>query len=261
MRYLLALAALAAVAAARPVSLPISDDLQAAVRRVNPALTLYDHRRVADLDTVDTIQPESYALCTTCVSFMASTLNRLIGIIEQIGVLGGCSKVCGYLANQLEATVCVILCDVVGMEEFGKIINGLNPDPIFYCEELTVCPKTNNARATITSVNTVPASGRQGTEFDVTIAYTVHNTTGTGELDLDILPPQGFPLGGGNLIVDQVPAKYTMSFKFKTQPTQEQPFAPGMYIAAGVLCEGTCGSNHPYSYLLSQVNGTFHITQ
>jgi len=45
--------------------------------------------------------------------------------ISEGGVVGGCADLCGLLAAKTSpaiGTVCNILCDVVGVEEFIKVI-------------------------------------------------------------------------------------------------------------------------------------------
>jgi hypothetical protein len=61
-------------------------------------------------------------------------------------VLGGCSDLCSYLPTQLEATVCNLLCDVVGIEAFIDLVTDADPDPIWLCEEVDVCPISDNVR-------------------------------------------------------------------------------------------------------------------
>lgn len=74
--------------------------------------------------------------CSTCVSFMDNgmvNLNRstliliaidqLINIIANVGIAGGCGAVCGLLPAQWEATICMLACEVVGIEEFANLIN------------------------------------------------------------------------------------------------------------------------------------------
>jgi hypothetical protein len=38
------------------------------------------------------------------------------------GVIGSCGELCGYLNNEIEATVCDLICDYVGVEEFVNLI-------------------------------------------------------------------------------------------------------------------------------------------
>lgn len=53
---------------------------------------------------------------------MDQTIQTLLNIILNAGVVGSCSALCGMLPNQIEATVCNLLCDYVGIKEFIHII-------------------------------------------------------------------------------------------------------------------------------------------
>lgn len=83
----------------------------------------------------------------------------LLTLYLDAGVLGGCSDLCGLLPNQVEATVCDLVCAVVGIEGFIDLVEGAfrilssaqtaqltfvvvdaDPDPIWICEEVDVCP-------------------------------------------------------------------------------------------------------------------------
>lgn len=81
------------------------------------------------------LQPQSDWECSTCVSFMdqgtwqlcyyahSLAIDNLINIIAQVGIGGGCSAVCGLLPAQWEATICMLACEVVGIEEFANLVN------------------------------------------------------------------------------------------------------------------------------------------
>ncbi len=54
--------------------------------------------------------------CSACISFINEALNDLIQIIAQVGIGGGCSKVCGLLPSSTLATICDIVCEIAGIE-------------------------------------------------------------------------------------------------------------------------------------------------
>lgn len=56
------------------------------------------------------------------VSFTSQAIDQLLNIIVNVGVLGSCGALCSYLPNKIEATVCNLLCDYVGIDEFVKIV-------------------------------------------------------------------------------------------------------------------------------------------
>eukprot|EP01130_Rhizamoeba_saxonica_P000596 TRINITY_DN10559_c0_g1_i1.p1 TRINITY_DN10559_c0_g1~~TRINITY_DN10559_c0_g1_i1.p1 ORF type:complete len:238 (+),score=57.60 TRINITY_DN10559_c0_g1_i1:35-748(+) len=201
----------------------------------------------------------SAAECETCVSFIGQAINQLLNIILNVGVLGSCGSLCGMLPNQLEQVVCNLACDYVGIEAFVDLINYEDPDPIYICEEVTMCPIKDNAAGKINSVTITPAVGHQGDTFTIVVDFTITNATGTGELAVDVFPPEGFPFGDGELMVQTPPGRYGAKLQFEAKPNQEEPFMPGTYTVEAALCEGSCGSIHPHSYLMAKGKGTFKI--
>eukprot|EP01087_Luapelamoeba_hula_P012746 TRINITY_DN358_c0_g1_i1.p1 TRINITY_DN358_c0_g1~~TRINITY_DN358_c0_g1_i1.p1 ORF type:complete len:257 (-),score=32.38 TRINITY_DN358_c0_g1_i1:65-790(-) len=202
------------------------------------------------------------AWCPTCVSFMDQSINQLLNIIANAGVLGGCEDLCSLLPTQVEATVCNLVCDVVGIEAFIDLVNDADPDPVWICEEVSICPINDAANATVLSLTVSPLSGPQGTSFNALAVYKVGNTIGTGEVDFVVLPPDGFPFGAGELVVQQTPGSYSVRFgPISTQPSEQEPFSPGVYKVQVAVCEGSCGSSHSHSYTLSTRVAQFTITQ
>ncbi len=51
----------------------------------------------------------------------SDSLQELIEIIANVGIGGGCSKVCGLLPSSTLAGICGIVCEIVGIEEFAKV--------------------------------------------------------------------------------------------------------------------------------------------
>ena len=123
--------------------------------------------------------------CPLCVQFASEALNELLNAILNVGVVGECSKLCVYVGDKLNnkviAVVCNILCDFVGIEEFVKIIDQSDLDPIYYCELLRVCAINDNGDASITNFFVSPAQGPQETNFHIELSFTSKNGTGTGE--------------------------------------------------------------------------------
>merc|ERR1712199_148756 len=187
-------------------------------------------------------------LCPMCVKFFDDSLDILLNVILNGGVLGSCSELCGYLPQQLEAEVCNILCDIAGLMAFVDLLQEADPDPIYLCESIDkTCPINDNAKANITELAVTPTMGQQGTTF----------TVGTGELSLAFQPPQGDgqSCGTANLLVETPPGIYQIEGQLATNmPSMQEPFNPGMF------CEGTCGSKWPHSFILSRRQTTFTIT-
>jgi hypothetical protein len=134
-------------------------------------------------------------------------------------------------------------------------------DPIYYCELLDVCPKDEGGNATITSFTVSPASGPQGTKFVFTMQFEVTNQTGTGEIAIDVNPPDAEPFGDGELNEGFAPGAYSVNFELQAQPSEQEPFDAGNYETIVALCAGSCGSGHPWSKIFGEAKATFAITQ
>jgi len=201
------------------------------------------------------------SLCPTCVNFMDQTIDILLNIILNGGVIGSCEELCAYLPTELEATVCELLCSYVGIQAFIDILDDTDPDPIFYCMELDICPIKDDARGNIQQVTVQPPSGPTGTTFNMIVKYQVTSEIGTGELGITVFPPDGSePFGGGELLVDEVDGVYGVEFQLSTQPSESEDFGPGVYNFTVGLCEGTCGSIHAHAFTLATQNSQFTIT-
>ena len=196
--------------------------------------------------------------CKPCIEFMDEALNELIQIIANGGVIGSCDALCSLLPNSVEAGVCNILCDIVGIEEFIKLLNIVDPDPIFICEELGSCP--HRVGSVVIDTTTVqPKIGGLGTTFTFTLDFTVLNETGTGELYIEVDPPgYGEPLSDGELIESLTPGPYSVSFQVKAQQSEDEPWSAGQYSAFFAVCEGSCFSPHKWAF--QYANSTVDFT-
>ncbi|KAL4237229.1 hypothetical protein ACF0H5_001948 [Mactra antiquata] len=209
--------------------------------------------------------------CKLCVDFAGQALNQLLNIILQGGVVGGCSELCGILASKTSpaiGTVCNLLCDIVGVEEFIKIVQKADLDPIYYCELLTACPVNDAGDAKFTKFTATPASGPQGT-FALDFEYESKNGTGTGEIALEVVTVDGIPLGDAFLHELQPAGTYTGEFQLKAEPDPDcdptqgpcEQWLPGDYTVKIAICNGECGSKHPHSQIYDESSATFTITQ
>lgn len=199
-------------------------------------------------------------LCPTCVQFTGNAIDELLNIIANVGILGSCGALCTLLPNKIEATVCNLLCDIVGIEEFVKLVQKADLDPIYFCELLKVCPIHDGGAAHIIQLRTVPPSGPQGTTFSLEAAFQVTNQTGTGEIAIAISPPDGEPFGDAELTEGFAPGSYGIKFQLQAEPSEQEPFSPGVYKYEIALCYGECGSQHPHSAILDVKTANFTIT-
>eukprot|EP01133_Synstelium_polycarpum_P008144 gene8144-9559_t len=203
---------------------------------------------------------EKIDLCPTCIDFMGDSLQELIDIIMNGGVMGSCSDLCGKLPGSAEQVVCDLLCAYVGIEEFIKIINAADPDPIYMCELISVCPIRDNGAANVTNVQISPTSGPQGTQFDITVTFQVTAELGTGQIAINVIDPIGESFGGANVLVNTAVGQYNTQFQFTATPSEQEPFQPGNYEVQAAICEGTCGSIHPHAKIYNILTGNFTIT-
>ena len=91
-----------------------------------------------------------------------------------------------FFCLQIVGIVCNILCDIVGVDEFVKIIDRADLDPIYYCELLKSCKIKDDGDATINNFQITPLSGPQGTTFKALLNYVSNNGTGTGEIAIGL---------------------------------------------------------------------------
>jgi len=201
--------------------------------------------------------------CSTCISFMDNSIDILLNVIANGGILGNCQNLCGYLPDQWECIICDLLCSYVGIEAFIDAIDIEDPDPIYICMELSMCPIRNTAAARIVSLVISPSSGPAGTTFLFALKYLILNETGTGIVQFCITPPASdgsFPFAGYALIIDQMPGYYDFEMSLQAEPCENESFTPGKYNVTASICEGTCGSIHPDSFTMAEKSGAFFIT-
>jgi hypothetical protein len=86
-------------------------------------------------------------LCPTCINVAEESINVLLNLILDAGIIGTCQTLCTALAqktgSELIGVICNLACDVVGIEEFIKLIENADLDPIYYCEIARFCPGKN----------------------------------------------------------------------------------------------------------------------
>jgi len=199
--------------------------------------------------------------CGLCFSLMTDAINDLLESILNGGVIGGCNELCATLSNSIESAACNFICDYVGIEAFVDAINMTDPDPIYACQEIDLCPIVTGGAATMNSVTASPKSGPTGTNFNVTMIYTVTAATGPGYLVVDINCPDGNSLGGSVFSEGQAPGKYGMVWEIGTQPSEQEAFGPGSYQAIVGVCEGDCTTDHPNGGVYAAGQTVFSITQ
>jgi len=189
-------------------------------------------------------------LCPTCISFVEQSIDNLIQIIANGGIAGGCAALCGMLPNPTVGKICDLLCDIVGIETFIKILGKVDLDPFYACELLTVCHTTTGGAANFTDFKVNPNPAYRNSQVDFTAELQVTNATGCGELIFAVQDPEGNVIGTGQTFGGLAPNVYNIDFQAKTTPGQQQgseQWPPGKYVAELAVCQGECGSKHPHS--------------
>jgi len=201
------------------------------------------------------------SFCNVCVQIMGEIINELLNIILNIGVVGSCGELCGYLPNKYEVDACDLICDYVGIEEFIKLIEKEDPDPIFFCEEAKICYTNTNGTAVTNNVFVDPTSGQAGTKFQIGFNYTVTSYTSSGGPNVVVVPPAGMPVGGAEFYDGQAPGTYVTVFSLDTTPSEQEPFTPGDYGVELALCAGDCSGIHKWSGVYCNGTTSFTITE
>lgn len=202
--------------------------------------------------------------CPTCINFMIQALDSFVDAIGNGGVIGGCEKLCGYLPKEIEFGICSAICIYAGVEELVKVINVTDPDPVYVCEAINICPETDTAAARINSVVVDPTTGPLGTTFYINMSFTIINATGTGVLQMWAVPPNtpyDDGLGESGFLIEVPPGDYKVSFELPTSD-KSVDWLLGTYNCSVWLCEGYCDSIHKHQYQLAhQDNLYFTVTK
>eukprot|EP01114_Cavostelium_apophysatum_P013930 TRINITY_DN347_c0_g1_i1.p1 TRINITY_DN347_c0_g1~~TRINITY_DN347_c0_g1_i1.p1 ORF type:complete len:256 (-),score=44.20 TRINITY_DN347_c0_g1_i1:101-868(-) len=217
-------------------------------------------RTLNDLPAGKAIRAPQLDMCPFCVDFMNEAIDELLNAILNGGVVGGCEGLCAMVPNTILSMGCNLVCDYVGIDAFMEAINVTDPDPIYICQELDLCPIVNGGAVTINTASATPPKGPQGTTFDFQFVYTVTSPTGPGLVQVDVIPPDAFPFGEGEFEEGQPTGKYAVQFSLQAQPSEQEPFDAGEYYVQFAVCAGDCTTVHPYGGVYASVNTSFVIT-
>jgi len=212
-------------------------------------------------DLLKQLRTPEFDLCPTCFSLMSDAINDLLEYILNGGVLGTCGDLCGYLSNSIEQGVCNLLCDYVGINAFVDAINVTDPDPIYVCQEIDLCPVVNGGAVTTLNASVDPTKGAQGTTFTIYYGFKVTSPTGPGYVVVNVNCPDGSSVGGGEFSEGFGNGAYTISFSLEASPSEQESFGPGNYQVIVAVCEGDCTTDHPYGGIYAEGETSFAITQ
>jgi hypothetical protein len=207
--------------------------------------------------------------CPFCVNLMDQTLNQLLNIILNVGVLGSCNQLCNYLSEYGTVAVmgCNLLCDYVGIEGFIKLINMAELDPIWMCDEIGVCT-VNDCKAKTCALfeNTrvSPQKAHKGDNVTLTTILNVLNATSTGELEFLVLSNITVPIVDGELVSQGFkPGRYAIQVVLplvdQDDPDFPVIFGKGKYQFNVEACEGLCGNHHSHERRLAKTSPEFEI--
>jgi len=203
----------------------------------------------------------SIDMCSFCFDFMNEAVDELEQAIVNGGVIGGCADVCSLLINPILIGACTLVCDYVGIDVFIDAINVTDPDPIYICQDIDLCPVVNGGAVTVNGASVDPPSGPQGTTFTFELDYTVTAPTGPGLQVVNVFPPDAEPFGNADFSEGQPVGKYSLQVSLQASPSEQEPFDAGEYIVEMGICEGDCSTVHPYGGVYAAANVTFKITQ
>jgi hypothetical protein len=82
--------------------------------------------------------------CPQCIDTYDDLVQIVLDIILQYGILDTCGNLCDIVTEKTGSSIlgfiCMFGCDVLGIEEFVKIMDKADIDPIYYCEVMKLCP-------------------------------------------------------------------------------------------------------------------------
>jgi hypothetical protein len=64
----------------------------------------------------------SSEFCIYCVDFVEQTLDTLVEVIVDTGLVQGCASICEKLEEKYEQITCILFCDLIGVAEFVQIV-------------------------------------------------------------------------------------------------------------------------------------------
>jgi hypothetical protein len=83
-------------------------------------------------------------LCPFCINEAVISINVILNVILDQGILQTCGELCSIVANKTGSTligdICDLVCDGIGLDEFIRLIITADLDPIWYCEIADLCP-------------------------------------------------------------------------------------------------------------------------
>jgi len=206
------------------------------------------------------------SLCNPCTQLSGSGINVPLNYILNVGVVGGCSKLCGALPEG--KLPCELVCGAVGIKAFAAAIEKADLDPIYMCELLHACKAgPDDAYLELSEVAAQPAVVAHGADVKMAVDLNVVNDTGVGEFRIAIDGPgTATPLSQSFVLDKGIPhGEQMLGVTLTLQDgTDEQgfpkTFEAGTYNYTFHVCQGECGSTHPHSKDFGTKTGTFELS-
>jgi len=199
-------------------------------------------------------------LCPYCVELLSESMNTLIAVIVDGGILVSCKDLCSYLDSTWQQILCNVVCDYVGLSKFIQFMEYADPDPIFICQVWELCPHVSGGAVNITDVEISPPAAEHGTIFVLIMEYTVLNHTSVGNIVYTVTPPIGYPYSSGEFTEGQDPGMYSVGWNLATNSSTEEPWFPGEYKVEFMVCAGDCSTDHPWGGIYDSKLTYFRIT-
>jgi hypothetical protein len=204
--------------------------------------------------------------CGLCTQIKGQEINTLLNYILNVGVVGGCSKLCGALPQ--DKLKCELVCGAVGIKAFTYAIEKADLDPIYMCELAGSCePPPDDAYLELLQVAAQPAEVAHGADIKLAVDLNVVNDTGVGEFFISVDGPgsatplsQSFQLNKGIPHGEQMLSVTLTLQDGKDEQGFPTTFEAGIYNYTFHVCQGSCGSKHPHSKDFGSMTGTFELS-
>ncbi|CAF0780001.1 unnamed protein product [Adineta ricciae] len=209
--------------------------------------------------------------CPQCINSFDELVQIVLDIILQYGVVDTCGHLCDLVEQKtgsgLLGFICTMGCDFLGLEEFVKLMEKADIDPIYYCEVMKICPINDNGDAKFKSFAVLPPRAQTESKIALDMVYVSKNGTGTGEMIIMIQTVDKIPLSAGLLLEAQKPGTYGERIVIDTTPDPDcdptqgecEQWLEGTYNITVLLCNGQCGSHHPHTALYDTARGSFTL--
>jgi len=188
--------------------------------------------------------PTSNDSCSICYTFVTDVYSSIVAVISG-GYGYGCDKLCAGLSTSNEILVCEAICGAVGVEFFVEIFNVTDPDPIYMCQQFSLCPIVTTGAVQMLNVTTSPISGKVGTLFNIYMLYNVTSATGPGFLNFLMIAPDSSTLGDALFNTGIAVGEYELDWELQATPSEQEEFVQGLYKVYVSICEGDCTTAHP----------------